>query len=278
MQAATHPPPAPGFDADLVAQVLDDARTPGVRIYGISGLQGSGKSTLAAQVVALAATCGLHAVALSVDDFYLDHDERRTLARRVHPLLATRGPPGTHDAPLALQTLDALRAGEGAALPRFDKQNDRRAPAKSWPHIAQAELIVFEGWFLGTPAEPADALRVPVNALERGHDRDGRWRRWCNQRLAQDYPPLWARIDRLLFLQPPGFQVVPGWRWQQEQALHAASPEHAGMDRAGVMHFVQHYERISRQALRTLPALADTVIRLNARRCPQGGLESRPAR
>ena len=79
---------------------------------------------------------------------------------------------------------------------------------------------------------------------------------------------LWAHIDALWFLQPPGFEVVPEWRWQQEQALQAGDPSRKAMDRAQVERFVQHYERTSRQALRTLPAIADRVVPLDAERRP----------
>jgi D-glycerate 3-kinase len=37
-----------------------------------------------------------------------------------------------------------------------------------------------------------------------------------------------------------------------------------------VMHFVQFFERVSRQAMRTLPAIADRTIRLDAERHPIG--------
>src|SRR5690606_15521040 len=214
----------------------------------ISGLQGSGKSTLARQLVAAAGERGLRAVALSVDDAYLDAPQRQQLARQVHPLLATRGPPGTHDLPLALSTLDALRRGRRIRLPVFDKLADRRLPMARWPEAGPVDLVVFEGWFLATPAEDAAALATPLNALERDEDRDGRWRRYCNDALGRDYPALWRLFDRLLFLQPPGFEVVRQWRWQQEQALQAAQPGRAGMTRAQLDRFILHYERVSRQA------------------------------
>ncbi len=270
MVADAHPAPPHGFGDALVAGALDAALAHEARIFGISGLQGTGKSTLAAQLVEAAGARGIHAVALSLDDFYLDRPERGRLAREVHPLLATRGPPGTHDVALACAVLDALRAGARVRLPAFDKLGDRRLPADRWREARDVELVVFEGWCLGTPAEPEAALAGPVNALERGEDRDGRWRRWCNDALARDYPALWRRIDHLLFLQPPGFDVVSEWRWQQECALQAAQPGRAAMTRAGVERFVQHYERVSRQALRTLPAIADAVLRLDAARRPVG--------
>ncbi|MDQ3229668.1 MAG: kinase, partial [Pseudomonadota bacterium] len=115
MSAITHPPAA--FDPAFVAEVLDDALAHDARVYGIGGVQGSGKSTLAAQVAALAHRRGVHAVVVSIDDFYLDHDQRRQLASDVHPLLATRGPPGTHDMPLACAVIDGLRMGERVRLP-----------------------------------------------------------------------------------------------------------------------------------------------------------------
>ena len=268
MAADAHAAPPQGFDAALVTRVLDDALASRARVYGISGLQGTGKSTLAAQLAAMAARRGLRAVALSIDDFYLDLPARQALARDVHPLLATRGPPGTHEVALASAALDALRAGRRTRLPAFDKLGDRRLPQAQWRDVDGIDLVVFEGWCLGVPPQDDAALRAPLNALERDEDADGRWRRWCNDALARDYPALWQRIDRLLFLQPPSFEIVPQWRWQQEQALQARDRSRQGMSRAQVERFVQHYERVSRQSLRTVPALADVIVELDAGRRP----------
>ncbi|WP_262072005.1 kinase [Stenotrophomonas sp. Marseille-Q5258] len=269
MPAPAYMPATKGFPDTLVAQALDDALGCGAArpVLAISGLQGSGKSTLAAQVVALAEARGLRAAMLSIDDVYLTRAQRQRLARQVHPLLLTRGPPGTHDLPLAHATLDAVATGGPVTLPRFDKLADEREPAWAWPRLAgPLDLLVFEGWFLGTPPETGAALAAPLNALEREADPDGRWRRWCNEALARDYPALWQRCNRLWFLQPPDFSVVPRWRWQQEQNLQAAQPGRSSMSRAQLERFVQYYERVSRQALRTLPALADRVITLDEQR------------
>ncbi|KAF1718725.1 kinase [Pseudoxanthomonas yeongjuensis] len=244
-----------------------------VPVFAIAGLQGTGKSTLAAQLAGLAQARGRRVAVLSIDDFYLTRAERERLARDVHPLLANRGPPGTHDLGLATETLDRLLAGERTALPRFDKLADERAPTMQWPTVeGRCDLVLLEGWFLKTPAQSADELRAPINALERDEDRDGSWRDWCNAALARDYPALWQRIDALWWLQGPGFEVVPEWRWQQERSLQAADPQdvggRTGMDRAQVARFVQLFERVSRQALRTLPAIAERTIRLDAQRRP----------
>lgn len=271
-----------GYDAPLVEALLQLACTlPGpTPVLGLAGVQGTGKSTLAGQLVHAARSRGRHAVAMSIDDVYLTHAERQRLARDVHPLLATRGPPGTHDVAMACAHIDALRAlapGAELGLPGFDKIADERLPDASWPRCrGPVDLVVVEGWFLKTPPEPAAALAVPLNTLEREHDPDGRWRRHCNTALAA-YAPLWSRIDHLVFLQPPGFEVVRRWRWQQEQDLQARHPGRRAMDHAQVLAFIEFFERVSRQALRTLPALADSVIEIDAERRPHGGLQRNKA-
>ena len=267
MAASPHPSP-PGFAPELVEGLLDRALAlPGPSpVLGISGLQGSGKSTLAAQLVAAGKTRGLRVVALSLDDFYLGRRERLALARNQHPLWLRRGPPGTHDLALALATIDGLRhapAGESVAIPRFDKLADtRRAPSR-WPReAARPDLIVLEGWCLGLRPQSAAALRRPANALEREQDLGGRWRQASNEALAA-YAELWRRIDYLLWLKAPGFEVVPQWRWLQEKQLQAQHPTRASMDRRAVGDFVRVFERLSRHAQATLGDIADEVIVLD---------------
>jgi len=268
MTARAHTVSQAGYAPAFVAGVLDDALAHKSRVYGIAGLQGTGKSTLAAQMAALAHARGLSVVVLSIDDFYLGRRERLKLGHTVHPLLATRGPPGTHDVALACRTIDSLLNGERTALPHFDKIVDRRLPPSRWHLVTRPpDLIVIEGWFLKVPPEHPSALNEPLNALERDADPTGVWRNYCNNALAT-YAPLWQRIDRLLFLQGPGFEIVPDWRWQQEVSLQAANPRRHAMDRKAVERFVLFFERVSRQAMRTLPSIADRTLRIDAKRRP----------
>ena len=119
-------------------------------VIGLCGSQGSGKTTLAQAVLDACARDGLSAATLSLDDLYLTHGQRRELARTVHPLLATRGVPGTHDIALGLDMLDALESGMPAALPRFDKAIDDRRPERNWPIVGpELEVRIFEGWCRG---------------------------------------------------------------------------------------------------------------------------------
>lgn len=260
-------PVGTGYPDAFVASVLERALAlPGpCRVFGITGLQGTGKSTLSAQVAALAEAHGLRAVVLSIDDLYLDQPERQRLGREVHPLLATRGAPGSHDLALGQATFEALRAGR-ARLPAFDKISDRRLPESEWARIdGVPDLVLFEGWFHKVPPQAEAALVGPINALERQDDPDGLWRRWCNAALA-GYAPLWAELGALLFLQGPGFEQVPEWRGQQERTLAAANPGRRTMTQAEVARFVLFFERVSRQALATLPGIADWTVRVDAQR------------
>lgn len=254
----------PDFIAARLAEALGLAAE--VPVYGLTGLQGTGKSMLAADMAAMARRRGLPVVVLSIDDFYLGRRERLALGRRVHPLLATRGPPGSHDIDLALETIDGLRAGRAVPLPRFDKIGDRRLPPSRWPRSpAGLRAVVFEGWFHKVPPQAQDELATPLNALERDEDPDGTWRRYCNEALGR-YAPLWARLDHLTWLRGPGFDVVPAWRWQQEVTLQAAHPGRKAMSRDQVERFVLFFERTSRQAMRTLPGIADREIALDGER------------
>ena len=261
-----------GCYPDAVVTALLDAltrTTPRPWLIGLSGLQGSGKSTLAAQLVELSARRGMVALALSIDDFYFGRAARRRLARDVHPLLATRGVPGTHDIGLLHGTLDALRAAttrRPARVPRFDKGLDTRIAPSRWRAVTRTpDLVILEGWCIGVPPQDAAALAKPVNPLERDEDRDARWRTWVNAQLARHYVPLWRRLDRLVMLQAPAYAVVARWRDEQERALRRRKAPRA-LSAAALRRFLMHYERLSRQALKQLPARAGLRIVLDDRR------------
>jgi len=244
----------------------------GTFVIGVSGSQGSGKSTLAALLVRLMhAMLGLRCINLSIDDFYLTHDERQELAAMVHPLLATRGVPGTHDVGLAMDTINALKRKGTVAIPRFDKAVDDRQPHELWPTVqAPLDVIVLEGWCLSVDAQPESALAAPVNDLESSEDSDGAWRRYVNEAIRRDYEALYGLVDYLVMLKAPSFDMVFEWRQNQEDKLAAMVGEtgaagHRIMTPEQLRRFIQHYERVTRHGLATLPQKADVVFQLNER-------------
>jgi len=233
-----------------------DRSLAGGTVLGVSGGQGAGKTTLSVLLERALASVGFRAVSLSLDDFYLTRAERQHLGRQVHPLLATRGVPGTHDVALAAGVLAELQAGRGCRCPRFDKAADDRLPASGDRVIeAGVDVVIFEGWCVGAPPQPAADLTTPCNTLEAREDPAGDWRRFVNQRLAGDYAPLWGRLDELLYLKVPDIAAVVRWRTEQEQQLAADQR----MQPAALERFVAHYERLTLWMAQVLPERAQLV-------------------
>jgi D-glycerate 3-kinase len=247
-----------GVDA-AVARAID-ARFAGAPILvGLAGAQGSGKSTMAPRLAKRLSDTGLRTHVLALDDFYLTRAERAELARTVHPLLATRGVPGTHDLSLLSAALDALLASRAAAVPVFDKGLDDRA---GWRAIeGPVDVVLLEGWCVGARPEPDQHLAAPINALERDEDANSAWRKSVNHRLASDYAELFGQLDLRIMLRAPSFDVVLGWRTEQERSLVSG-----GMSDSEIERFIGHYERLTRWMLEDEPA--DLVIDLGPDRIP----------
>ncbi len=266
--------PEPGTTLAAVEAAVRDAMGRSVRrpfVLGICGAQGSGKSTLSEALADRLRARGVATAVLSIDDLYRTRAERAALARDVHPLFAVRGVPGTHDVALGLDILAALDAGRAAALPRFDKARDDRAPADAWETApGDTALLILEGWCVGARPEAEAALAEPVNDLEREEDADGRWRRAVNAALAGDYQALFARLDLLVLLAAPGFEAVRDWRVEQEHGLArtAGAGAQGVMSDAEVERFIRFYERLTRHILAEMPDRADLVIRLGRDRMP----------
>jgi len=252
-----------------LAAWLDHHRTPGrTLVIGISGAQGSGKTTLRRLLQPVLRECFQRRVAgLSLDDLYFTHGERERLAREIHPLLATRGVPGTHDIDLGFRVLAQLTAQETAtvAIPAFDKACDDRLPPAQWPVVTTPlDIVLLDGWCVGAIPQAETMLQLPVNELEQRDDADGTWRRHVNAQLAGDYAKLFARIDRLVLLKVPDMACVYEWRSLQEDKLEADSGGRRRiLDSSGLKRFVMHYERITRHTLEEMPERANLVLYLN---------------
>jgi D-glycerate 3-kinase len=245
------------------------AQHKGVFVLGIHGCQGSGKSTLAALLVLLLREIlNINSVNLSLDDFYLTRAEREKLASDIHPLLITRGVPGTHDVALAMQTIDEIKQQKAVAIPRFNKAIDDRFPASEWTQVKNGiDVIILEGWCLSVEPQKSADLDSALNSLEADEDDHAIWRSYVNKKLTDEYQQLFALLDMLVMLKAPDFSNVIDWRLQQEEKLRARNKDLAAnqlMDKNALVRFISHYERLTRHALETVPAIADVVFQLNA--------------
>ena len=244
-------------------------------IIGINGCQGSGKSTLADYLCTVVAEkYHLATVALSLDDFYLTKAERIKLARKIHPLLAQRGVPGTHDVNLAIDTISSLASGNKALITRFDKSMDDRVPeANSETITGHIGLIVIEGWCFGAKPQAPNSLIEPVNHLERSEDPDGVCRDYVNTALATQYPQLFELVDSTAMLRAPSFKTVFEWRLEQEQKLieklRSTKTDPASvstMSDQEIRRFIQNFQRITEHCLEEMPTRVDHLFQLNAAR------------
>lgn len=238
-------------------------------VLGINGAQGTGKSTLAKLLTLVVESRGYRVANLSLDDFYLGKAARAELARTGHPLFRTRGVPGTHDTALLSSTISQLRAADSTRsvrIPRFDKATDERLPESSFDSIeGPVDLVILEGWCIGASAQLEEELSLDMNALEREADNEGRWRAAVNEALAKDYQPIFAELDLLVMLRAPSFEQVYEWRGLQESKLAALrGTGGAVMNETELRRFIQHYERLTRHCLATLPDSADIVFQLDA--------------
>jgi len=152
------------------------------------------------------------------------------------------------------------------ALPRFDKSLDDRARPDSWPTVSgPIDLLVLEGWCVGSMPQSNEALRKAINNLEEHQDTSGDWRQYVNEQLDGPYAELFARLDALVFLQAPNFDAIYRWRVEQEEKLARTSDHGAAgiMNREQITDFIQHYERLTRANIAGLPETADVTFELD---------------
>jgi len=246
-------------------------------LIGVNGSQGSGKSTLAALLTQLLVeNFGLKAIDLSIDDFYLTRQSRLLLAKQIHPLLETRGVPGTHDVSLLCKTLQQLtRENRAVSIPRFDKACDDRYPESEWDKVsAPFDVVIVEGWCLGTPAQTDEELHKAVNDLEAREDPDGSWRRYVNEQIKGRYQDLYQMMNFWIMLQAPSFEHVYRWRLEQEEKLaekllqgeQENSSRNRVMTATQINRFIQHYQRLTEHALKQLPGRVHYRFSLDADR------------
>jgi D-glycerate 3-kinase len=235
---------------DILGGWIRSCRRNDPPLIGVTGPQAIGKTTLCR-----AAAEKFGAAHFSIDDVYMTKAEREKIARDVHPLFITRGPPGTHDLDLARTVIEKLsHAGTDSrtSIPFFDKLIDDRVPEDQWPVFeGRPSAILVAGWCLGAvPLDDVDLMR-PVNKLEADEDAGAVWRQYWNAELRNRYGSWFGTFDAVLFLAPPSFEVVLDWRCEQEANLMNIAVENFSLEnRARLARFIAHFEHLTTHMLK----------------------------
>ena len=158
---------------------------------GLAGGQGTGKTTISSLIsIILKKYFKKNVFRVSIDDFYKTRKDRSKLSKSIHPMLMTRGVPGTHDLKL-MQTFFKnvkQKSFRSIKIPKFDKSIDDRYPKKNWYNInKKPDIIIFEGWCVGAKAEENRSLKKSINAMERNRDQKLVWSKFVNQQLNTNY-------------------------------------------------------------------------------------------
>ena len=240
-------------------------------IVGLSGGQGSGKTTISSIIsIILKKYFKLNVFTISIDDFYKTRKERFLLSQKIHPLLMTRGVPGTHDIKIMLDFFKRIRRKKfkSLKLPKFNKAIDDRYNKKLWYYLKKRpEIIIFEGWCVGAKAEKKNSLKKPVNSLENLKDTKLTWRRYVNEQLKTKYKQLYDQLNCLLYIKSSNFNLLKKWRIKQEKKLrlkNKRSNKYKIMNNKEVINFMETYQRVTQNMFKYVPKYASIILNLKS--------------
>ena len=238
---------------------------------GLAGGQGTGKTTISSILkIILTKYFKLKVLKISLDDFYKTRKDRISLSKKVHPMLLTRGVPGTHDINIMLSFFKKIKSKKfkNLKVPSFDKAVDDRLNKKYWHNIKERpDVIIFEGWCVGAKPEKNSSLKRSINSMEKTNDTKFVWRRFINQQLKLKYKKLYSQLNCLIYLKAKNFDLLQKWRLKQEQKLWLKSKKKSKnkiMSKEDVINFMQTYQRITENMFRMMPKYASIVMHLNS--------------
>tara|TARA_E500000331_G_scaffold301791_1_gene303383 strand:+ start:529 stop:1455 length:927 start_codon:yes stop_codon:yes gene_type:complete len=240
-------------------------------IVGLGGGQGAGKTTITSIIsIVLKKYFKLSVFKISIDDFYKTRKERFLLSKKLHPLLMTRGVPGTHDINFILDFFKKVKNNKfkSLKLPKFNKAIDDRCKKKLWYSIKKRpDVIIFEGWCVGARAEKNNTLKKAINSLEKIDDIKLIWRKFVNQQLKSKYKKLYNQLNCLLYLKVNNFSLLQKWRLKQERKLWLKNKKMSNnkiMSKKEVSRFMQTYQRVTKNMLKGAPKYASIIFNLNS--------------
>ena len=227
----------------------------------IAGSQGSGKSTLSIQIKKYFKKFYFKSVViLSIDDFYLSTNQRKQLAKKLKTnLFDTRGVPCTHNLKLLIETVDKLKRNKFPVyIPIFDKVTDNKK--KHNRKINKADLIILEGWCVGSKPIDLKYLKKNINDLEKINDPNMIWRMAYNKSLVE-YQKLFNKFNHYIFIKLPNWQYVINWKYKQELGLRSLRSDNNLKKKLYL--FIQYYEKLSKWMSLTCPDFCNILITLD---------------
>jgi len=237
---------------------------------GLAGGQGTGKTTISSLIrIILIKYFKLNVFRISIDDFYKTRKERINLSKRIHPMLLTRGVPGTHDINMILNFFkkSKVKKFKRLKLPTFNKAVDDRFNKNRWYDLKKRpDVVIFEGWCVGAKSEKNISLKKTINSMEKVKDHKQIWRRYVNQQLKSKYKSLHSQLNCLIYLKAKNFSLLQKWRLKQERKLWVNSKKKSNlkiMSRGDVINFMQTYQRITQNMFRYMPKYASIILTLN---------------
>ena len=238
---------------------------------GLAGGQGTGKTTISSLIkIILTKYFKLKVFRISIDDFYKTRKERINLSKRVHPMLLTRGVPGTHDIKMILNFFKKVKSKKfkRLKLPTFNKAIDDQFKKKYWYNLNnKPDVIIFEGWCVGAKSEKNNSLKKTINSIEKASDQKQIWRKYVNQQLKLKYKNLYSQLNCLIYLKAKNFSLLQKWRLKQERKLWLNSKKTSNlkiMSKGDVINFMQTYQRITQNMFRHMPKYASIIFNLNS--------------
>jgi len=237
---------------------------------GLAGGQGTGKTTTSSLLkIILIKFFKLKVFRISIDDFYKTRKERINLSKRVHPMLMTRGVPGTHDINIMLSFFKKVKSRKfkSLKLPTFNKAIDDRFNKKYWYNLKdKPDVIIFEGWCVGAKSEKNNTLKKTINSMEKSKDQKKIWRKYVNYQLKSGYKKLYSQLNCLIYLKAQNFGLLQKWRLKQERKLWLNSKRKSNlkiMSKEDVLSFMQTYQRITQNMFKYMPQYASIILNLN---------------
>ena len=229
----------------------------------ISGSQGSGKSTLSKLIkIIIEKTSSKKVMLLSIDDYYLSKMDRYNISQQIHPLLITRGVPGTHNIKKLKEHLGQFKKKQFPIItPTFNKLKDDIS--KKTKVFNKADVLILEGWCCGAKPIENKFLYKNLNKIERDLDQNFKWRKYYNSKLKHEYQQIFKTFDRIIYLQPPSFNFVLKWRYAQEKNNAKKAKTKNFMDKNTTKNFILYYEKLTKWMIKNMPDKADMLIKID---------------